>query len=139
MPQISALEFERLPLRVHAFLAGVPLHDVWAVDLPRSRARITLDEFLRVARGCLFTPSTLVRMLIDIRLFHWTARWLGSRAGGSGVGTLRNTSDSRRSFSVAGAGRHAGWPLPRCLPVRKRAAPRADQSDSTRRGAERPR
>ena len=33
MPQISAGEFERLPLRVHDFLAGVPRHDVWAVDL----------------------------------------------------------------------------------------------------------
>ena len=37
MPQISTQEFERLPLRVHGFLAGVPLHDVWAVDLPRTR------------------------------------------------------------------------------------------------------
>jgi hypothetical protein len=46
MPQVSAREFERLPLRVHAFLAGVPLHDVWAVDLPRALPGITLDEFL---------------------------------------------------------------------------------------------
>jgi hypothetical protein len=27
-------EFQPLPLRVHNFLAGVPLHDVWVVDLP---------------------------------------------------------------------------------------------------------
>jgi hypothetical protein len=46
MPQISGHEFERLPLRVHDFLAGVPLHDVWAIDLPGTRAGITLDEFL---------------------------------------------------------------------------------------------
>ena len=46
MPQISEKEFERLPLRVHQFLAGIPLLDVWAVDLPSPRARITLDEFL---------------------------------------------------------------------------------------------
>lgn len=32
MPQISAREFERQPLRVHGFLAGVPLHDVWAAQ-----------------------------------------------------------------------------------------------------------
>jgi hypothetical protein len=32
MPQISTREFERLPLWVHVFLAGVPLHHVWAVE-----------------------------------------------------------------------------------------------------------
>jgi Protein of unknown function (DUF2867) len=69
VPQISEQEFERLPLRVHTFLAGVPLHDVWVTDLPRSRAGITLDEFLRVASGRLFTPSPIVRALLNIRFF----------------------------------------------------------------------
>jgi hypothetical protein len=82
MPRISAEEeFEQLPLRVHTFLAGVPLHDVWSVELPRWRAGITLDEFLRTpgnskldACGCsesssLFTRSLLVRILLDIRFF----------------------------------------------------------------------
>lgn len=49
MPQISMREFEHLPLRVHNFLVGVPLHDVWAIDLPYTRPRITLDEFSRTA------------------------------------------------------------------------------------------
>jgi hypothetical protein len=81
MPQISTQEFEQLPLRVHTFLAGVPLHDVWSVDLPRWRAGVTLDEFLRTASsgkldtcGCsksssLFAPSPLGRILLDIRFF----------------------------------------------------------------------
>jgi hypothetical protein len=81
MPRVSTQEFEQLPLRVHTFLAGVPLHDVWSVDLPRWRAGITLDEFLRTpsnrkldACGCsesssLFTRSLLVRILLDIRFF----------------------------------------------------------------------
>jgi hypothetical protein len=47
MPQISPTEFYALPLRVHTFLAGVPLHDVWAVDLPKRRDGVTLTEFLR--------------------------------------------------------------------------------------------
>ena len=69
MPQISTQEFERLPLRVHDFLAGVPLHDVWAVDLPRTRPGITLDDFLRKAsaRPCALTPPA--RLLVNIRLF----------------------------------------------------------------------
>ena len=69
MPQISTKEFERLPLRVHDFLAGVPLHDVWAVDLPRTRSGITLVEFLRTTSGRPFTLSPIVRALLNIRLF----------------------------------------------------------------------
>jgi uncharacterized protein DUF2867 len=68
MPQISTQEFERLPLRVHDFLAGVPLHDVWAVDLPRIRSGITLDEFVRTASARACTPSPIVRALLNIRL-----------------------------------------------------------------------
>ena len=69
MSQISTREFERLPLRVHDFLAGVPLHDVWAVDLPRVRSGITLDEFLRAAGSRPFTLFPIVRALLNIRLF----------------------------------------------------------------------
>ena len=68
MLQISEREFERLPLRAHQFLAGVQLHDVWAVDLPSPRAGITLDEFLRVANERLYTPTPVVRGLLDLRL-----------------------------------------------------------------------
>ena len=67
--RISTQEFEQLPLRVHAFLAGVPLHDVWAVDLPRTRSGITLNELLRTASACLCAPSAVVRALLSIRFF----------------------------------------------------------------------
>ena len=68
MPQVSSREFERLPLRAHEFLAGVPLHDVWAVDLPHLRPGITLDEFLRAASNRPFRCSLPVRMLLALRL-----------------------------------------------------------------------
>ena len=68
MPQISKREFERLPLRVHQFLAGVPLHDVWAVDLPSPCAGITLDKFLRVANERPYAPTPVVRGLLELRL-----------------------------------------------------------------------
>ena len=69
MPEIATQEFEKLPLRVHEFLAGVPLHDVWAVDLPRLRSGITLDEFLRASGALPFRPSPVVRALLSIRFF----------------------------------------------------------------------
>ena len=45
--RIPPEEFLAQPLRAHSFLAGVPLHDVWAVDLPLIREGVTLQEFLQ--------------------------------------------------------------------------------------------
>jgi hypothetical protein len=105
MPQISPQEFERLPLRVHAFLAGVPLHDVWAVDLPRTRSGITLDEFLRAAGACLLTPSPVVRALLNIRLF--VGRLLGwdrepASTAWETLATRLTTADRSKSLVSAG-------------------------------------
>jgi hypothetical protein len=70
VPKISPTEFYTLPLRVHTFLKDVPLHDVWAVDLPMRHDGTTLCEFLR--RG---SPGGInrfplgARVLIRLRLF----------------------------------------------------------------------
>jgi hypothetical protein len=70
MPQISPTEFYALPLRVHALLADVPLHDVWAVDLPARGGGITLSEFLRRAgQGGINRLPLVARALIRLRLF----------------------------------------------------------------------
>jgi uncharacterized protein DUF2867 len=106
MPQISTPEFERLPLRVHDFLAGVPLHDVWAIDLPRTRSGVTLDEFLRTTSTCLLTPPRVVRVLLDIRLF--VGRLFGwDREPASTMwetfATRLTTADRSKSLAQAGA------------------------------------
>ena len=105
MPRIPPREFERLPLRVHRFLAGVPLHDVWAVDLPRTRSGITLDDFLRAADGRPFTPSMMVRALLGIRLF--VGRLLGwdrepDRAVVETFATRLTTADLSQTLTPAG-------------------------------------
>ncbi|HZZ00544.1 MAG TPA: DUF2867 domain-containing protein, partial [Candidatus Baltobacteraceae bacterium] len=61
--------FELLPLRVHEFLAGVPLHDAWTVELPKSRDGITLARFLSATSASAFTPSPIVRLLLRLRFF----------------------------------------------------------------------
>lgn len=71
VPQISAVEFNALPLRVHTFLVDVPLHDVWAVDLPASREPVTLAEFNSAesqSRRSGGLPSP-VRALFRLRFF----------------------------------------------------------------------
>jgi hypothetical protein len=68
MPQISAQEFRRLPLRVHNFLRDVPLHDAWVVELPHTRPGITLVEFLQATRARKPALSPATRALLAIRL-----------------------------------------------------------------------
>ena len=109
MPRISKREFERLPLRVHDFLAGVPLHDVWAVDLPRMRPGITLDEFLRSANTQSCTCSPAVRVLMGIRLF--VGRQLGwdqEPAPSAWESFASRLTNGDRSKSVAPAGTRDG-------------------------------
>ncbi len=105
MQQISAQDFERLPLRVHDLLAGVPLHDVWAIDLPRTRPGITLDEFLRTASTRLFSCSPVVRALLNIRFF--LGRLLGwdrepATTAWESFATRLTIADRSRSLTPAG-------------------------------------
>jgi Protein of unknown function (DUF2867) len=102
-------EFERLPLRVHAFLADVPLHEVWAVDLPRPRSGITLDEFLRMSHARLITPSPVVRGLLSFRffigrIFGWDA--VPSESASTGFAERLTPAD--RAASLAPAGKRDG-------------------------------
>jgi hypothetical protein len=71
VPQISPTEFCAIPLRVHSFLEGVPLHDVWVVDLPRLRETITFADFLRTMaqdRADRRLPAA-ARALFRLRIF----------------------------------------------------------------------
>ena len=105
MPQIAREEFEQLPLRVHTFLAGVSLHDVWAVDLPRTRGGITLAEFLRRAGNFFRHPPPAVRALLCLRffvggVFGWDRTTPGSFSE-SFAQRLTN-EDRERSLALAG-------------------------------------
>ena len=123
MPEIPPQDFERLPLRVHDFLADVPLHDVWAVDLPRTRSGITLAEFLRTASSCLLTPSPVVRALLNIRLF--VGRLLGwdrEPAATAWETFSRRLTTADRSKSPCADG-HARGTFPCRITLRERATP----------------
>ena len=104
MPQISAAEFSALPLRVHTFLAGVPLHDVWAVELPRPRKRVTLAEFNPLSSqdrviGRLPAPA---RALFGLRFFLGRIFRLEDEPKGAGATSFaaRLTPEDRAQSSV---------------------------------------
>ena len=105
MPQISREEFERLPLRVHAFLAGVPLHDAWAMDLPRPRGGITLAEFIRHAGNLFQRPEPAVRTLLSIRLFiGGLFGWDRETTGSFSESFAQRLTDEDRTRSLVPAG-----------------------------------
>ena len=109
MPQVSTQEFERLPLRVHDLLAGVPLHDVWIVDLERTHPGITLNEFLRATSNHLFAPSPLVRTLLHLRLFvGGLFGWDRESPPSAGATFATRLTDIDRSRSLVAPGTRVG-------------------------------
>jgi hypothetical protein len=102
----SPTEFYALPLRVHTFLAAVPLHDVWAVDLPRHRDGFTLSEFLRRASqdGINRLPPVaraLIRLRLSLgRIFRLEAEPKDALA--VSFGSRLTPEDRARSFVVSG-------------------------------------
>jgi len=82
---------------------------VWAVDLPRSRAGISLDDFLRATSSRLFTPSRVVRALLNTRLF--VGRLLGWDREANPARTetfATRLTPSDRAKSLVPAGRREG-------------------------------
>src|SRR5262245_56111937 len=75
--QITSEEFKQKPLRVHTFLADVPLHDLWVIHLPGGGAGRTLADFQRLlAFGDLERANPIVAGLFKLRwtlgrLFGW--------------------------------------------------------------------
>jgi hypothetical protein len=105
VPQISAAEYGALPLRVHTLLADVPLHDVWAVDLPRVRGGVTLNEFHRLLSqhrliGRLPPPA---RALFGLRFFLGRIFRLEGQPKGAGATSFAKglTAEDRARSSLA--------------------------------------
>lgn len=114
MPRISSAEFSALPLRVNTLLAGVPLHDAWAVDLPRLRDGVTLKDVLRRADRDVFTPRDVKmnglpapsRALFRLRLLLGRLFGLDGEPTNAGATSFANrltVDDRERSSVVSGA------------------------------------
>lgn len=101
MPRISRREFSALPLRVHALLADVPLHDAWAVDLPRPSESRTLDDFRWPARSSGRLPAP-ARALFRLRFFLGRLFGLEAEPKNAGIASFaaRLTAEDRARSSV---------------------------------------
>ena len=93
-----------MPLRAHTLLAGVSLHDVWAVDLPRVHEGVALDVFQRMLSqhrliGRLPPPA---RALFGLRLFLGRIFRLEDQPKGAGAASFAKglTAAERARSSV---------------------------------------
>ena len=67
--RVNAAVFLEQPLRAHAILHDVPIHDVWRVDLPSGgRGRSMADVRSLLARHDSPNLSPIVRMLFGVRI-----------------------------------------------------------------------
>lgn len=71
-------EFQRMPLRVHSFLEGVPLRSLYRLDLPGGREGMTLREINEITGfgGGEFEVGPITKALFDLRgligrIFGW--------------------------------------------------------------------
>ena len=74
--RVEAAEFARLNLRAHSFLYDVPLHDVWAVDLPGGGGDRTIDDV-----RTFFSPERIVSINPVVRALFELRGWLGRTFG----------------------------------------------------------
>jgi hypothetical protein len=104
--RVTREEFERLDLRAHSLLAGIPVHDVWAVDLPRGDRPRTIAELrtlMSVRNLAAIHPA--VRFLFGLRralgrLFGWDREPL--RAAETSLLHRLTTADRERSLVPPG-------------------------------------
>jgi len=77
--RVDSAPFLRLDLRAHTILAGVPIHDIWLVELPGGGPDRTLADVRNLMRaGNLTAINPAVRGLFQLRawlghVFQWDA------------------------------------------------------------------
>jgi hypothetical protein len=108
--RVTAEEYGRIDLRAHSLLAGVPLHDVWAVDLGgRRRGRTILDVRALLAAEDLMAANAAVRALFGLR--WWLGRvfgWDREPPQASAASFLHRLSAADRASSLVAPGTPQG-------------------------------
>ena len=108
--RVDPEEYERIHLRAHSLLAGVPLHDVWAIDLSGHRpGRTIVDLRSLVSREKLRATNATVNFLFRLR--EWLGRvfgWDREPPQASEESFLHRLSAADRELSLVAPGTREG-------------------------------
>ena len=103
--RVEPQEYAGLDLRAHDLLAGAPLHDAWAVDLPGGVDRSIADIRTIVSFENLAQINAVVRLLFSLR--GWLGRvfgWDAERPIPAGSSFLSRLSEEDRRASLVEPG-----------------------------------
>ncbi len=108
--RVAPEEYARLDLRAHSLLAGVPLHDVWAIDLPGGGPGRTVLELNALFAGeNLRKVSAPVRFLFGLRAALGRAfGWDRDVPGASRESFLHKLTDQDRAATLVAPGTPQG-------------------------------
>jgi len=97
------VEYRAVPLRVHALLADVSLHDVWAVDLPPVREGVALGQRILSQYRLIGRLPPPARALLRLRLFLGRVFRLEDQPKGAGAASFSKglTAEDRDRSSIA--------------------------------------
>ncbi len=104
--RIAPEEYQQISLRAHSLLADVPLHDVWAVDLPRHSAGRTIADVRTLLSGeNLRATSPIVKLLFGLRTWlGWLFGWDREPPRASDESFLHRLSAADRESSLVAPG-----------------------------------
>ena len=108
---IDSSQYQALELRAHELLAGVPLHDVWVVDLPGGGADRTITDVQPLLRFDRVSQlNWVVRCLFGLRfvlgrVFGWDDE---AKAAVGRASYLSKLSDEDRAGSMVAPGEKDG-------------------------------
>jgi Protein of unknown function (DUF2867) len=108
--RVAPEEYQGIPLRAHSLLADVPLHDVWAVDLPGPcPGRTIVDVRSILSMGNIRDANAVVKALFRLRA--WLGRafsWDREPAPASQQRFLHRLSAADRESSLVPPGTREG-------------------------------
>lgn len=112
MQALLQQEFERKPLRVHSFLAGVPLRTLYRIDLPGGLPNMTLPEIRAATESSKpgeFEVGPVTKALFGLRgLVGRVLHWDDDQRLADAVTYLKRLSGAARQRSLIPPGKAEG-------------------------------
>lgn len=104
--RVDPEEYRRIDLQAHSLLVDVPLHDVWAIDLPRSETNHTIVDLRSLlAQHGLGTATAPVSFFFALRVaLSVVFRWDREPPKASAESFIHRLADADKQLSLVAPG-----------------------------------